>query len=253
MKMKKITLFVLVTLSVFIIAGCGDNTTHFPTHDEATITINQSQYESESETESNANADSASQLESELTPVISGGTPLAPESFVLPRDTAYPNTERSDNSARRTVNDEVTLASDRNQNTSEPEPEIDVNVQAMPIAETQSEVEPAPVISGGTPLAPESFVSARNSTYRGSVIGLMSGTPPADNPDAPPILLVTLQHSEGANYGQSTLMVTIDGSTRFNGISLSDVVNGAYLEVAFDCDPAQGHVNAASVNKFPAE
>jgi hypothetical protein len=49
------------------------------------------------------------------------------------------------------------------------------------------------------------------------------------------------------------LVVTIDSSTRFNGISLSDVVNGAYLEVAFDCDPAQGHVNATSVNKFPAE
>jgi hypothetical protein len=249
--MKKITLGLLVSLTVSIIAGCSDNTTHFPTHDEATITINQSQYESESETESNANADSASQLESELTPEISGGTPLAPESFVLPRDTAYPNTERSDNSARRTVNDEVALASDRNQNTSEPL--IDANVQAMPIIETQSEDEPAPQISGGTPLAPESFVSTRNSAYRGTVLGVMSGTPPADNPDAPPILLVTLQHSEGANYGQSTLMVTIDGSTRFNGISLSDVVNGAYLEVAFDCDPAQGHVNATSVSKFPAE
>ena len=155
MKMKKITLFVLVTLSVFIIAGCGDNTTHFPAHDEATI-----------------------------------------------------STDR---------------------------------------------VEPVPEISGGTPLAPESFVSTGNSTYRGTVLGLMSGTPPADDPDATPILLVTLQHSEGEDYGQSTLMVTIDDSTIFNGITLSDVINGAHLEVTFDCDPAQGHVNATSVNKFPAE
>ena len=177
MKMKKITLFVLVTLSVFIIAGCGDNTTHFPTNDDATISTDRSKYEPENEPESNANADSASHPESELIPEISGGTPLAPES--------------SD--------------------------------------------------------------STGNSAYRGTVIGLMFGTPPADNPDATPTLLVTLQHSEGEDYGQSTLMVTIDGSTIFYGITLSDVINGAYLEVAFDCDPAQGHVNATSVNKFPAE
>ena len=176
--MKKTTLFILVTLSVFIIAGCGDNTTHFPAHDDATISTDRV----------------------EPAPEISGGTPLAHESNVNADFTSHPESELT------------------------------------------------PEISGGTPLAPESFVSTGNSTYRGTVLGLMTGTPPADNPDASPVLLVTLQHSEGADYGQSTLMVTIDDSTRFNGITLSDVINGAYLEVAFDCDPAQGHVNATSVS-----
>jgi hypothetical protein len=109
-----------------------------------------------------------------------------------------------------------------------------------------------PEISGGTPLAPKSFVSTRNSSYRGNVLGLMHGTPIADNPDAPHIILVTMQHSEGEDYGQPTLMVTIDGNTGFNGITISDVTNGVYLEVFFDCDPAQGFVTATSVGKFPA-